>query len=112
MLVTASLVEPASTTAQHPVPGDLHVEPDDWELYIDGRLQGKTPALAPPDAAALKEMGLDRLKGPGGWVTYVQAPAVSEIKSRPSFPGMPHEFEEKSDDSNESDAVAPMLQGT
>ena len=112
VLVTASLVEPASTTAQTPVPGDLHVEPDDWELYIDGRLEGKTPALAPADAALLKELGLDRLRGPGGWVTYVQAPAVSEVESTLSAPGMPHEFEEKSDASNESDAAAPMLQGT
>jgi len=71
VLVTASLVEPMSLAAAVPLPGFLHNEPNDWEFYIDGRIEGEKPAKIDPDSAKfLKQMGFDRLAGPGAWDSY------------------------------------------
>jgi len=71
VLVTASLVEPMSLATAPPLPGFSHVEPNDWELYLEGRIEGKEPAKIDPDnARLLKQMGLDRLTGPGAWDSY------------------------------------------
>lgn len=84
VLVTASLVEPMSTAQRRPVPGALHTPPDDWELYAEGRIEGKAPArISETDAAWLKQMGLDRLRGPGAWATYEVGPARSRSTARP-----------------------------
>ena len=46
----------------------MHTRPDDWELYLEGRIEGKEPAeIHPEDAKKLKQMGLDDLLGPGAW---------------------------------------------
>ena len=77
--MTASLVEPSNVNlATETVPGDTYVDPSDWELYIDGRIEGRRKPLAPADAVWLREKGLNRLYGPGAWTTHEQAPAVSE----------------------------------
>lgn len=71
ILVTASLVEPMSTAQAPPLPGALYTPPNDWELYLEGRLEGKTPAkLDPASREWLKQMGLDDLVGPGAWDSY------------------------------------------
>jgi len=71
VLVTASLVEPMSVASPPPVPGFLHTDPNDWEFYIEGRIEGKKPAeVSPEDAKLLKQMGLDQLVGPGAWDSY------------------------------------------
>ena len=71
MLVTASLIEPSSNELNPPVPGDFHVEPNDWELYAEGRLDGKSRVrLAPSQKDRLKHLGLDQLHGPGAWASY------------------------------------------
>jgi pilus assembly protein CpaC len=71
IFVTASLVEPMSVAKAPPLPGALHVRPDDWELYLEGRLEGQGPALLDPSSAEwLKQMGLDQLAGPGAWDSY------------------------------------------
>ncbi len=73
VLVTASLVEPISWAEARRVPGDLYRPPSDWELYINGQIEASAPpALPPADAARLKELGLDRLRGPGAWDSYEQ----------------------------------------
>ena len=78
VLVTASLVEPSSAAAQPPLPGSLHVAPSDWELYLEGRIEGRAPArIAPADSQTFKQMGLERLKGPGAWANDDSAPASS-----------------------------------
>ncbi len=82
VLATASLIEPSVVSEDYPAPGSFHVTPDDWELYMDGRLDGMTPdRMTPADAAWLREKGLDRLQGPGAWATYDQAPAGRESGS-------------------------------
>src|SRR5207244_235641 len=63
VLVTATLVEPSSDVHEPLMPGAIHQEPSDWQLYVDGRIEGKTAPLADPDAQWIKNMGLDRLKG-------------------------------------------------
>lgn len=71
ILVTAVLVEPMSLATTPPLPGFLHSRPNDWELYMQGRIEGKEPAKI--DAASadwLKKMGLDDLFGPGAWDSY------------------------------------------
>jgi pilus assembly protein CpaC len=71
VLVTASLVEPTSKDLNPPLPGSFHVEPNDWELYIEGRIEGKsTVRVAPAQRERLKRIGLDQLQGPGAWATY------------------------------------------
>jgi pilus assembly protein CpaC len=71
ILVTASLVEPMSLAEAPPLPGFLHSDPNDWEFYLEGRLEGKEPAkIASRDAEWLKKMNLDQLKGPGAWDSY------------------------------------------
>jgi len=71
ILVTASLVEPLSLANTPPLPGATHTAPDDWELYLEGRIHGREPAkLDPASVQWLKDMGLDQLVGPGAWASY------------------------------------------
>jgi len=71
ILVTAALVEPMSVATAPPLPGASYMPPNDWELYLAGRIEGKEPArLDPANVAWLKEMGLDQLVGPGAWDSY------------------------------------------
>ena len=65
VMVTAELVEPLSDGAERPVPGDLHVTPNDWELFVGGSLSGAVVATSP--VARLKGFGLDGIRGPGAW---------------------------------------------
>jgi len=71
ILVTASLVEPMSLAQAPPLPGVTHQAPSDWELYVEGRIESREPArIDPASQQWLREMGLDRLVGPGAWDTY------------------------------------------
>ena len=79
VLVTASLVEPMSLASDGPLPGFLHNKPNDWELYIDGQIEGKEPAKIDPDnAKLLKQMGFDQLIGPGAWDSYNEKKPLSQ----------------------------------
>ncbi len=78
VLVTAALVEPLNEVRPGMVPGETHVTPSDWELYIEGRIEGKTSPLSPVDAQWLKDKGLNRLSGPGAWTTHETPPAISQ----------------------------------
>jgi len=74
VLVTASLVEPVSLAGPGPVPGELHEEPDCWDLYCMAQIESSKPAqLSPEQAAWLEESGLNRLKGPGAWINPTRA---------------------------------------
>ncbi len=85
ILVTPSLVEPLSETNLPPLPGALHVAPNDWELYCKGQIQGRAaPRLSPVDEAWLKKMGFTTLKGPGGWDSYDRGAAKSQATVRPA----------------------------
>jgi Flp pilus assembly secretin CpaC len=85
ILVTPTLVEPMSDVNLPPLPGALHVTPDDWELYGMGQIQGAAaPRLSPADAAWLKKMGFASLKGPGGWDSYDRGVAKSQATARPA----------------------------
>lgn len=83
VLVTASLVEPLSMAQKPVMPGFLHKAPNDWELFIEGRMESETPAkIAPGDASWLKENGIDQLIGPGAWESHTQTfPAGDAVKS-------------------------------
>lgn len=71
ILVTASLVEPMSVDQAPPLPGVTHQAPSDWELYVEGRIESQEPArIDPASQQWLREMGLDKLVGPGAWDTY------------------------------------------
>ncbi len=73
ILVTASLVEPMSAGQVPPLPGVAHARPSDWELYVDGRLEGREPAqLDEASRDWLQQMGLHELVGPGAWDSYGQ----------------------------------------
>ena len=86
VLVTASLVEPMSVPGSAvPLPTDMHVAPSDWELYAEGRIEGKAPsAISLADSTWLKEQGLDQLRGPGAWASHGNPIAASQATIRPS----------------------------
>lgn len=86
VLVTVSLVEPMSLASTPPLPGFMHNEPNDWEFYIEGRIEGKEPAKISADHAKwLEQMGLNRLVGPGAWDSY-KPPTSSSRVTLPSAP--------------------------
>jgi len=75
IVVTASLIEPINAATPLPLPGIGHAPPNEWELYLEGRIEGKHPARIDPDSAEwLRRMGLDQLVGPGAWDTYGYVP--------------------------------------
>ena len=85
VLVTATLVEPMNNAQTPPLPGFTHKEPSDWELYMDGRIEGKEPAkINSADAEWLKQMGLDKLMGPGAWDSYGNSAAPSQAEMAPA----------------------------
>ncbi len=87
ILVTASLVEPLSLAQTPPLPGVTHTAPDDWELYLEGRIHGRQPAkLDPASTQWLKDMGLDQLVGPGAWATYGESCPATESACPASAP--------------------------
>jgi pilus assembly protein CpaC len=87
LIVTANLVEPISDLSLPPLPGEAYVEPTDWEFYVEGRIEGRVPArVAAEDQEWMKQMGLDRLKGPGAWMTYGQPPAASTARANQRGP--------------------------
>lgn len=78
VLATVSLVEPLSITNRRPLPGDLHERPSDWELYANGRIEGRVPeSRSEAHAEWLREHGLDNLKGPGAWQSQIKTPPPS-----------------------------------
>ncbi|HAU38151.1 MAG TPA: hypothetical protein DCX07_10615 [Phycisphaerales bacterium] len=79
VLVTAELVEPLDVDIQkQPVPGDFHIEPNDWELYAFGKIEGDLESRIKSDPPAwVAQHRLQRLKGPGAWVRYTQPRAYS-----------------------------------
>ncbi|MFH1371886.1 MAG: type II and III secretion system protein family protein [Planctomycetota bacterium] len=84
VLVTAVLVEPMSMAQVPPLPGFLHKQPNDWEFYIEGRIEGKEPArINSADADWLRQMGLDKLMGPGAWDYYGNSSAPSQADMTP-----------------------------
>jgi hypothetical protein len=108
VLVTASLVEPMSPASPPPVPGFLHTDPNDWEFYIEGRIEGKKPAeVSPEDARQLKQMGLDQLVGPGAWDSYNKpaSPGKTAVKSPPP----PKSTDSKSSDKTEQQIQTPSV---
>jgi len=76
VLVTATVVEPSDRAAALPLPGDFYTEPDDWELFVEGLIEGRPQMLASPESEWLREKGFDRLEGPGAWETHGQPPAM------------------------------------
>ena len=75
VLVTASLVEPTSDDLNPPVPGQFHEPPNDWELFFEGRSEGRsTVRLSPAQKERMQRLGLDRLHGPGAWASYDEMP--------------------------------------
>lgn len=84
VLVTASLVEPLDVMPSWPGVG--HVDPNDWELYGLGQIEGdasQVPVVAPEYLELLQEMGLDRLRGPGAWQRYPQHAVGSRATAAP-----------------------------
>lgn len=74
ILVTVNLVNPLNIDLDEaPLPGVAHEAPNDWELYIEGRTEGGRPGkLNELDAQWLRDLGLDRLNGPGAWDPYYE----------------------------------------
>ena len=92
VLVTATLVEPLSTGQCPPLPGDSHVCPTIGRLYGLGEIEEgqRRPKLSKAQAAWLKDSGLSKLRGPGGWSKDAQRsaqPASPAGKTPPPKPG-------------------------
>lgn len=116
VLVTTSLVEPMSLATAPPLPGLLHEDPNDWELYIEGRIAGKKPAkIDSDDAKWLKQMGLDQLVGPGAWDSYDKPVSSSQAgtASKPDTEGtdtQSSQKNEKTTDSNPADVTKSSVE--
>jgi pilus assembly protein CpaC len=65
VIVTATTVEPLNDGMDRPTPGALHQAPNDWELFMEGRLAGGNDVVSP--VARLRTFGLTDLRGPGAW---------------------------------------------
>jgi pilus assembly protein CpaC len=90
VLVSASLVEPMNLARSPLLPGFLHEEPNDWELYIRGKIEGtKPPVINDADAEWLRQMGLDKLIGPGAWDRHGNpiAPSKADAASGLDYDG-------------------------
>jgi len=71
ILVTAKLVEPLTGVEDADLPGYKDKEPNDWELFMGGVLEGTYEKS--DDAANVEPssaQGLGELKGPGGWANH------------------------------------------
>ena len=93
VLITAELVEPIDSMGSEPLPGFLHERPDDWQFFVDGRIEGTVIAPLPPSQAAqAKKLGLDKLTGPGAWRRFDELPEPA----RPDLvlPALPPSAEE------------------
>jgi len=105
ILVTASLVEPISTATTPPLPGVTYTPPNDWELYIEGRIEGKEPAkLDPATMQWMKEAGLDHLVGPGAWASYGDDQSVVVNQREPAEAAA----EQKTENDQPQEADAPQ----
>jgi Flp pilus assembly secretin CpaC len=80
VMVTAELVEPLDDGDARPGPGELHQTPNDWELFMEGKLSGAVNMANP--LARLKSLGLGGLKGPGAW----RRPDEPRISAGDAFP--------------------------
>ena len=70
VMVTANLVSPSSTD-NAPLPGSIRVPVDDWDLFLNGNIDGRIPGVPPKAVPDLfRTLKLERLKGPGAWRTY------------------------------------------
>jgi pilus assembly protein CpaC len=95
VLVTVDLVEPMDDQTLLPIQGELHKAPSDWEFYGQGKMEKGVPGkLANSEAGYVRDLGLDELKGPGGWTYYGQPPA----RPRPSGPEQTQAEEEATDE--------------
>lgn len=84
VLVTASLVEPLSHSVDRPLPGELYVPPDDWELFFQGRLEGRIwETSSSADGAGINLAGFKELQGPGAWATYHRGASVKPSYMKP-----------------------------
>ncbi|MHC4741902.1 MAG: type II and III secretion system protein family protein [Planctomycetota bacterium] len=82
MLVTAELVEPMSIATTPPLPGFLHKEPSDWELYGRGWIEAKEPAkIDAANAQWLERAGLTELIGTGAWDSYGDDAPTSQAEA-------------------------------
>lgn len=77
VLVTVYLVDPVSGRPIEPLPGDMHEEPNDWQLYADGKIEGRAYPVSQAQIQQLKRMGLADLQGPGAWADYRTSPAAA-----------------------------------
>lgn len=109
ILVTAALVEPISPATTPPMPGVTYTAPNDWELYIEGRLEGKTPVML--DAATMKWMkdaGLDHLVGPGAWASYGTDQSATTEPGESAEPSGPMTGEGQTEESLPEETAAPQ----
>lgn len=109
VMATASLVEPISLTKSAPLPGTIEVPENDWQIFLEGKIDGNIPSSFRPDPAVFKTLGLGKLKGPGAWTRHDKKPA----RARPGFeePASPAEESEPSEPAAATPAEAAASAG-
>ncbi len=71
ILVTAKLVEPLTGAENVPLPGHKDAEPNNWEYFVGGLLEGHHKKVGETaDTEAPPPESLGELKGPGGWANH------------------------------------------
>lgn len=91
VLVTVYLVDPVSGRPIEPLPGDMHEDPNDWQLYAEGKIEGRVMPVSQGQIEQLKRMGLADLQGPGAWADYRTKPAAAakDVAVAPAAPPAP-----------------------
>jgi pilus assembly protein CpaC len=106
ILVTATLVEPMNLVGKPLLPGFLYEEPDDWEFYIEGKIEGsKAAVLNNADAKWLHQRGLHKLIGPGAWDYYGNpgAPSKADMIPQQDYPEQADTMQVPGDQKQSSD---------
>ena len=86
VIVTAELVEPLDRV-DTALPGEFHVPPSDWQLFLGGRIGGA--AARPAPNPRLRALGLDGLHGPGAWRRTDDARLGASEDTAPQTPPAP-----------------------
>ncbi len=75
VLITVELVEPIDPSGTAALPGFMHTRPNDWQLFVDGKIDGTVIAPLPAaQAKTLESLGVDGLVGPGAWRRFDETP--------------------------------------
>ena len=89
VIATVSLVEPMNASIDELItPGQTHIQPSDWELFMLGKIDGAMPRQSDLAAHWMRQRGLHRLNAPGAWVNYEEPATVVPASRQTPLPSV------------------------